>query len=146
MTVKRSGFWFVVVVGLLALIAIFNRPQPAPKCDLNLAGNKCISLEVVNTPANREQGLSARESIGKNDGMLFVFEQPQLACMWMKDMKFAIDMVWLNDDQKITKIENDVRPATFPAVFCADTTKYVLELAPGVAAKAGLKIDQRLSF
>ena len=154
MTVRRSGYWFTVAVVMLALAAIFYGPSSSPECQLSLNSGipshpfprHCISLEVVNTPATREQGLSTRKSIDVNKGMLFVFDKPQLACMWMKDMRFPIDMVWLNDKKRIVKTERGVSPDTFPAVFCAPDTKYVLELAPGTVFVADMQIGQRLNF
>lgn len=66
--------------------------------------------------------------------------------MWMKNMKFSIDMVWVNGQNKITKIEKNVTPGTYPQTFCADNTSYVLELNSGAATKAGLSVGQRLSL
>ncbi len=78
--------------------------------------------------------------------MLFAFGAPQQQCMWMKDMKISIDMVWLGSDKRISKIESNVAPATYPDSFCQDSTKYVVELAAGQAQARGLHVGQQLAF
>src|SRR5687768_12223628 len=58
-------------------------------------GKKSIPVEEVKSSAAREKGLSGRNKLGKGRGMLFVYSQAEDYCMWAKDMKFAIDIVWL---------------------------------------------------
>jgi hypothetical protein len=70
--------------------------------------NQPLKVELVNTPASITQGLSGRESLDV-DGMLFVFDESVIRTFWMKDMRFAIDIIWLNDG-KVIGVENDVQP------------------------------------
>jgi len=107
---------------------------------------KKFSLLVADTDAERTQGLSGRDDLSKNMAMLFVFPEPSEQCMWMKDMKFSLDMVWLDSSKKIVKIAEAVAPETYPKAFCADNTKYVLEFNSGVAQENNLKIGQNLNF
>lgn len=59
-------------------------------------GSRQLLVEVVNTPESTTQGLSGRSSIG-SDGMLFVFPKAQMLQFWMKEMKFGLDFIWLNN-------------------------------------------------
>lgn len=70
-----------------------------------------IVAEVANTEAEREKGLSGRESIGLNEGMYFVFESPGTYGFWMKGMKFPIDIVWISEGKIIGFSENVLPPA-----------------------------------
>ena len=52
------------------------------------------------TPDAQSKGLAIRDSLNENEGMLFIFETPQKYSFWMKDMKFPIDIIWINQDGK----------------------------------------------
>ncbi len=109
--------------------------------------DNCVTLEKATTEAARIQGLSGRKSMSDNQGMLFVFEENSQQCMWMKDMKFSLDMVWLNNKAEIVKLEKAVAPNTYPSTYCSEVpASYVLELNAGVSDKAGLHNGQKLSL
>lgn len=61
---------------------------------VELGGTK-ITVEVADTDALRKQGLSGREGLRENHGMLFLFPVRDRYAFWMKDMRFSIDMVWI---------------------------------------------------
>lgn len=107
----------------------------------------CLAyLEHANTNEKRIRGLSGRSGLADNAGMLFTFETSGQQCFWMKDMNFSIDIIWLNDKKEIIKILPEVSPDTYPSSFCADQTKYVVELPAGAARQADMDIGDRLKF
>ncbi len=105
----------------------------------------CVSLETADNDAERMQGLSGREKLDSNKGMVFVFDEPGKHCMWMKDMRFSLDMVWLDDGKKITEVKKDLNPESYPEEFCAQG-KYVIEINAGTADRSGLKAGQQLNL
>lgn len=114
---------------------------------IDAANTECdYKLDIADTNSERIQGLSGRQGLEDKTGMLFDFENPAQQCFWMKDMKFSIDMVWLNQNKEIIKIENAVSPETYPNSYCADDTKYVIELQSGEAQKQGFITGKQLSF
>jgi len=69
-----------------------------------------FNLEIADTEEERRTGLSNREKLDKDVGILFVFETENIQPgFWMKDMKIPIDIVWINDE-KIVGIEKDLQP------------------------------------
>ncbi len=115
--------------------------KPDSYCLKTMADNysDCsIRLELAGTDAQRTKGLSGRDSLAVDHGMLFRFDQAGTHCMWMKDMKLPIDILWLDDSDKIVKIEHNLSPDTYPASFCADNSKQVVELSSGSALRLGL--------
>lgn len=64
-------------------------------------------VETVATQEEIAQGLSNRSRLPKGFGMLFVFDEPVAATFWMKDMRFALDIVWIRNG-KVTGIDRDV--------------------------------------
>ena len=140
----------VLLVGALLVLAgayfFLQKNQTDVYADTVALGRKQFTIELADTEAKRTQGLSDRADLHKNSVMLFAFPSSGKECMWMKDMKFSLDMVWLNQDKKITKIAENISPDTYPQAFCGDGAKYVLELNAGVASANGLKIGQNLNF
>lgn len=111
---------------------------------------RVISVEVADTPASRELGLSGRKGIDKDNGMLFVFEKSGRLGFWMKDMEFPIDIVWINEDGVVVHAEREVGPDTYfnynpPKTFVnGPEALYVLELASGESEKLGLYLGTKV--
>ena len=139
----------VGIIGAVIAIAAMGLPflfiQP-PSTTLKTDA-KTYTLMIANTDAGRQRGLGGRASLASDRGMIFVFDEAGTECFWMKDMQFSLDMIWLSNDKKITKIETNVTPATYPKQFCGDeTTRYVIELNAGEAERAGLHVGMVLSL
>ena len=107
-----------------------------------------ITIEFARSAADRQKGLSGREELSASDGMLFVFEESGMRnCFWMKDMNFAIDMIWMDDNKKVLNVQSHVAPETYPESFCPEgDAKYGLEVKAGQAEKLGIKNGETLRF
>jgi len=111
-----------------------------------------INAIVANNQNLRKKGLSKRESLQLNSGMLFVFEKAGDWGIWMKDMKFAIDIIWINEEKQIIAIAKNVSPQ--PGVKDERLTiykpgqnaKYVLEINAGLADRYGLYVGDVVYF
>jgi uncharacterized membrane protein (UPF0127 family) len=145
-TKHKSVVWYSLAicaaVFLILAPSIFYKPATA---ELKVTGHT-ISLEIASDNTSREKGLGGRDSLPANKGMLFVFEKSGDECFWMKNMHFAIDMVFLNAQKKINKIQQNVSPGTFPENFCAENVCYVIELPANKAVLLGLHPGQILIF
>lgn len=108
--------------------------------------DNCFDVEIADTNEERIRGLSNRNSLPKNQGMLFIFEQIEEQCMVMKDMNFSLDIIWLNEHKKIIKTDENLSPDTYPELFCAEDIKYVLEVNEGFASQHGLKAGTTVQF
>jgi uncharacterized membrane protein (UPF0127 family) len=99
-------------------------------------------LEYADTPALRAQGLSGRESLPESVGLFFVFEESGLHGFWMKDMRFAIDMIWLDEAGVVVGLKEGATPASYPEVFYPEhPAHFVLEANVGFIARHDLKLD-----
>lgn len=111
------------------------------------AGNKRYRVEVANDEQERKRGLSGRQALAGDEGMLFVFSRPGFHCIWMKDMRFALDIVWLDAQKRVIQILEQVGPDTYPESFCpARPASYVVELNAGQVQAAGIKPGQVVQF
>jgi uncharacterized membrane protein (UPF0127 family) len=109
--------------------------------------NIYIDAEVATNENQKETGLSNRTCIGENQGMLFVFEKPGNYDFWMKDMKFPIDIVWMNESKTVTEVTPSVYPSTYPKTFTSkNASKYVLELQFGNAQRLNISEGTSLQF
>lgn len=107
--------------------------QRLPTQTISIAGHD-VQVEVANTELTRAHGLSDRESLAKDTGMLFVFPVPGFYEFWMKDMHFSIDMIWVDKDHTIVSINQDVAPDTYPGTFSPENPAlYVIEVPAGYA-------------
>jgi uncharacterized membrane protein (UPF0127 family) len=107
-----------------------------------------IYAQIASTLNARELGLSFRDGIGDDEGLLFIFEKPDVYTFWMKDMKFSIDIIWLSEDGQVVHIEENVSPDTYPKKLFSNKplALYVLELNAGQARKYGIYLGTRVGF
>ncbi len=109
-------------------------------------GSKIYTLYVANTEELRSKGLSKTPSIRDNEGMIFIFEKPGQYSFWMKEMHFSLDFIYLNNNLVVEILEN-IAPETYPTTFTPKKpTDTVIELNGGEAKKAGIKVNDEVSF
>lgn len=134
-------FIVVIVVILVATALAINTNY---KSTLQF-GNKTIAVEEVKSLRDKQKGLSGRESIADNRGMLFIYDEAGKHCFWMKDMKFPIDILWLDESRQVVYIAAHVPPESFPDSFCPpEDAKYVLEVKAGLSDQAGVDVGSQL--
>lgn len=153
---KKVIALFLVCAGLLAGGFSFYSYYPMSADSLNAGtevhiGSAVVKVEVENTPAARELGLSGRSSLAEGSGMLFVFEQEGAHGFWMKDMSFAIDIIFAKTDGRIVTIAHDATPESYtanpPVVFYpSEPALYVLEVPAGYAAEHGIEEGMTLQL
>ncbi len=112
-------------------------PQKLAAIQLS-AGMHLIRAEVAQTPEQRSIGLMNRPSMGPNEGMLFVFEQPGQQCFWMKNTLIPLSIAFVADDGNIVNIEA-MQPQTLDSHCSKKPVRFVLEMNEGWFAKRGIK-------
>lgn len=106
-----------------------------------------IRVTLADTKEERKRGLSGVPSLRDLEGKLFLFDESGLHGIWMKDMLFPIDIIWINDDLEIVDIANNVSPDTYPEVFGPrEPARYVLEVKAFFADSYKLQIGDRVNF
>lgn len=102
---------------------------------------------VADTASEQQKGLGGRETLGTDEGMLFVFAENSSHSIWMKDMKFSIDIIWIDETKKIVNIASNISPETYPESFSSPVpSKYVLEMVAGTSARKNLSVGTQLEF
>ncbi len=99
-----------------------------------------IKIEKACTDEDRERGLSFRKGLDENSGLIFIFDRSDFYSFWMRDMKFNIDMVWLDESFRVVTVVSDAKADSYPKTFSSEgPAKYVLELNSGDANRLGIK-------
>jgi uncharacterized membrane protein (UPF0127 family) len=112
-----------------------------------ILGGKTFIVDVANTKYSLEKGLSGREPLSDDQGMLFIFPTEDEYGFWMKDMKFPIDIIWINSQMKIVHIEKSVSPNTYPKILTPTAPAiYVLEISAGQSDLLNIKIGDSVIF
>ena len=128
-----------------------QRTAQKNKVSLN-AKSLSINATVVTAPGERKKGLSKRDLLPLTEGMLFVFEKSGLWGFWMKDMKFAIDIIWIDGNKNIVDIAKNVPPEPDDKDRELTVYKpkveamYVLEINAGLSDFNNLEIGDAVNF
>ena len=142
----------IFIIGALgALVLVRNNKKTAENSTcIRVESNesKCLlGYDLAQSPEEQAKGLSGRASLPENQGLMFVFVAPGVQCFWMKDMRFPIDIIWMNANKQIVHMEKNVSPSTYPNAFCPNVdAQYVLEVNAGVATKLNIQTNQKLLF
>ena len=120
----------------------------------------CVQAEVVDTDAARQLGLMFRENLPEGRGMLFVFEDEGRYGFWMKNMRFPIDIIWIDKGKRVV----DIKPNLFPCQEARESfaggdkeksceifeprakALYALEVEVGFCRRNKIKIGDKVSI
>lgn len=146
--IKSKKLWLLPILLIVVVAAFFVGLRLQNSGDTEhklLLGGKPFSVDVVTTEAEKQQGLSGRPGLGQNEAMLFVYNETANRCLWMKDMRFTIDMIWLSADKQIIAIERSVSPESYPKIYCHDG-QYLVETSSGIAESLGLQTGDQVDY
>lgn len=108
------------------------------------AGIHVIRAEVAMAPAERSKGLMNRPALGPNQGMVFLFDEPAVQCMWMRNTLIPLSVAFIADDGRIVNIE-DMTPKSDDNHCATKPARYALEMNKGWFAKHGITAGARIS-
>lgn len=115
-------------------------------------GDKIINAELANTDALRQRGLSYRENLEENSGVLFIFDTPQIPFFWMKDMNFPLDIIWINEntivgiDKNVPFPDKNTPLNQLPKYSPKEKVNYVLEVNAGFTDNNGIEVGDSVNI
>jgi len=153
----RGALVLAILGGILFILESTAKPIPdeiivaSTNSDAEIKsvtiGGQEVKVDLALTPLSQGEGLSRREKLKENEGMLFVFAKTGRYYFWMKEMKFTIDIIWFDEGKRIVYMKKDARPDSYPDLFGSDVeAKYVLEVNSGFADKNNLKVGDLVEF
>lgn len=130
---NKNILFIMIFLSLIISGCINNDRQDRSIC----IKDSCFEVELAVTQEERGNGLIGRNKLDADKGMLFIFEEEDIHSFWMKDMKFAIDIIWINADKEIVHISSYTQPCEIlqpcPSITPPREAKYVLEIKAGKA-------------
>lgn len=130
------------VVVLFATVLIITLLVIGKKTTVQI-NDQIFKVYVAKTDKEKQMGLSGKEKLEENQGMLFVFDNPDYQSFWMKNMKFPIDIIYLNGNKVVTVVENALPPTSADEqleIYQSDEkANRVLEVNAGIAKKNNIK-------
>lgn len=130
-----------------------NKETPKEKKNIVKVGNAAIEVEIAKTQEERKIGLAKYNDLPEGRGMLFVFDEKDVKpSFWMKDVKFPIDIIWIDNDEvieiteKVPALVSSPPDYKIPKYSPKQTIDYVLEIGGGGAAKKGIKVGDNVQL
>ena len=139
-------FTVVLLLGLWAFVT--SREEAKDECEAVVAiKTLTVCADVADTHNERVQGLSGREILGESQAMLFEFGEPGEYGIWMKDMNFSIDVLWLDEALEVVHIVERMSPESYPRSYRTPTpARYVLEINAGLVEKNAIAIGDKAAI
>lgn len=150
-----------VITFIFASLFIYNqtlsseviyKDKPSLKTTSATIGEESYDLYIVESSEDMKRGLARFDRIEKNQGMLFIFDQPGRYTFFMKDMKFDIDIIFLDEMGKVITIHQNVKKESYKGPFDYEEykpyepAKFVVELVAGEVAKNKIKTGDKVNF
>jgi hypothetical protein len=109
-------------------------------------GDHAFNIEVMATDQQRALGLMFRRSLPENSGMLFIYDPPQPATMWMKNTLIPLDMLFVDQQGRIIGIHERAVPQSLDTISSPGPSRAVIELNGGTAARLGIRPGDKVVF
>jgi uncharacterized membrane protein (UPF0127 family) len=135
-----------VVIGVFAVLLVVGIAiayfafQPPNTVQIRFAGVD-LNVELATSPSEQAKGLSGRDSMPANHGMLFIFGAEGNWSFWMNGMKFPLDIIWFNSNRQVVFIEQGLQPCgpnECPSFSPSTAAMYVLEVNAGFVSTHGV--------
>lgn len=157
---NRRQFLFVGIIILLSIVLfviLIQRSDYTGIEDIQVShwtpekkvyiDNMKFVVGVADEYEQQVQGLSGRVAMNDDEGSLFDFIKSDDYGIWMKDMNFALDIIWIDENLNIVHIERNILPESYPEVYRSKVVaRYVLEINAGLVDKSGIAIGSHISI
>jgi uncharacterized membrane protein (UPF0127 family) len=140
---KRLRRVYCAMIGALLSLAAGHAPAQGAGIFLKVLDQR-LDVEIAATQADRVRGLSQRCTLPENHGMLFVFHDPALHVIWMRNTFIPLSVAFLDERGVIINIE-DMEPNTLDRHTAARPAKYALEVNRGWFDRHGVRSGMRIA-
>jgi uncharacterized protein len=146
---KRNGFMRSLAVYLaLVVLSLGALAQEAARIEpLSIVTDTTATLftaEIADNDDLRSRGLMFRHVLPPNQAMLFDFEKPRPAAMWMKNTYISLDMLFVRADGTIAAVAENTEPLSTQTISVDEPVLGVVELAAGTVKRLGIKRDDKV--
>jgi len=147
---KERFFAFLLIASVIFVFFILLRKEDGGAMRQTATitiRDTAIAVEIADASEERALGLGGRGALGENEGMFFIFEQPGYHAFWMRNMKFPLDIIWIDENFTIVHVQENISPDTFPNQYVSlDPARYVLEVNAGFSEKHSIASGDKVVF
>jgi uncharacterized protein len=140
-SLRATRFLAAIAFSLLAFAAVADVRFGASHVKV---GGHDLKVEVASSEEQRMQGLMFRKQLGRNDGMLFVFDEPAYHAMWMKNTLIPLSVAFIDRNGEILNIL-DMEPQTLDTHMAAGPAMYAIETNKGWFAERKVKAGDKVT-
>ncbi|MEP7296191.1 MAG: DUF192 domain-containing protein [Burkholderiales bacterium] len=138
----RAGAVLALVLAC-TLASAQDAPQQLPAIRIS-TGMHVLQVQLAQTPEQQQIGLMFRKTMGTNEGMLFVFDEPRQQCFWMKNTLLPLSVAFIADDGSVVNLDN-MKPQTLDSHCSTKPVRFVLEMNVGWFDKRGIKAGSKFT-
>jgi uncharacterized membrane protein (UPF0127 family) len=118
---------------------VVNFGEPKPLTIVTEEGSHEFMVDEAKTMAQQARGMMFRDSMGADTGMIFEFDEPKIATIWMKNTSIPLDILFVRSNGKILKIEHSHKPYTLRSASSEAVIAGVVELKGGESKARGIR-------
>lgn len=136
----------LVILGGCGGVDVMNEDEEFARVEIM---GVVFDVQVVRELDEQVKGLSGREGLGEGCGMLFVYDTSEIRSFWMKDMNFALDIIFINDEVVVDVVENLPAPTEGEEPVSYEPKKecdMVLEVRAGIIEERGIRVSDRIDI
>jgi uncharacterized membrane protein (UPF0127 family) len=126
---------FLVSSAMLLPCKVFSDGLPIAILQI---GPKAIKVELARTQAQKETGLMHRRELGEDDGMIFLYREPQQMMLYMKDTLVPLSVAFIDSEGVILEIRDMAPLDETPVISASQKVRFALEVNRGWFAKNGI--------
>ena len=108
--------------------------------------HKVLDIEIADDEYSRQTGLMYRDSMGDNQGMLFIMDQERPQAFYMKNTRIALDIIYVDSAKRIVSFQENAQPMDKTSLPSGVPAKYVLEINGGLARTWDLQVGDSISW
>ena len=124
---------------LAALLPLAACSADGPRVQI---ADATYTVEIADDPDEQRQGLMFRDTMPRDHGMLFIFDQERQRSFWMKNTRIPLDIIYFDAERRLVSVAENARPCRTrrcPGYPSEGPAQYVLELNAGEADRLGLE-------
>lgn len=103
-------------------------------------GDKVYNVEIARTEEEKMKGLQGKTSLASDEGMLFIYEEPDTVAFWMKDTDIPLDIVFIDEDEKVISVKQGI--PNDETLLEENDVMYVLEVNQNSGIQPGDELDE----
>jgi len=139
-----------LLIGGRWILPIFTNQAEVVETRELWVGDVMVEVEVADEEGEMNRGLGYRDSLGKNNGMLFIYPEPVIPTFWMKGMRFNLDFVWIYEGVVMEITENVQSPISeeeqLPLIRPKELVNWILEVNAGWVEENGGGVGDVVKF